>query len=108
MEKITNGVMTWSIPVPNPRVDPIKLFFFFLFFLRSEARSFYFLLIFVICNKHASLPAKTEKFFVSEEKKLYRIGYWFIQQTNERHSMHFITAQAGCPKNCVTPKWPNK
>ncbi len=31
---------------------------------------FYFQWFFPMCNKHASLPSKTEKFFVREEKKV--------------------------------------
>jgi len=48
----------WSFA--SPVVDPIKLFFL-VFFLRRQARPFYYLLIFAICNKHSSLPAKNKK-----------------------------------------------
>ncbi len=56
----------------TPGVDPTKLFFLRFFFFGVKL-GYFTINIFSVCNKHASLPAKMEKFFVIEEKKFGRI-----------------------------------
>jgi len=60
----------------HPGVDPTKKFFLCFFFFGIKLGHFAINNFFSVCNKNASLQQKTEKFFVSEEKKLGRIDSW--------------------------------
>jgi len=60
----------------GPGVDPIKLFFLRFFFFGIKLGHSTINNFFLYVSKTQAYQQKTEKFFVSEEKKFSRIDSW--------------------------------
>jgi hypothetical protein len=68
----------WSAGLPSS-AEKNQLIIFFLRFFGVKLGYFIINEVFPYATNMKVYQQKTEKFFVSEEKTFYRIGYWLIQ-----------------------------